>query len=167
MALFLSINIHQGDELFSVLSRGKQCAFMSLSAILAAENNPLINWSKSTLNNVLLEGDKMYLKALDDGLINLDPGVELLSVDTLQTLVNVSCDKNMFSYEICRSVVSPAVHAKTMATNSDLSFVVDSPEPEALKYIDLPIVAQPFEAQNNIDQPIVVEPIVDQPIVQP
>ena len=37
-----SINIHQGDELFSVLSRGKQCAFMSLSAILAAENNPLI-----------------------------------------------------------------------------------------------------------------------------
>ena len=103
MALFLSINIHQGDELFSVLSRGKQCAFMSLSAILAAENNPLINWSKSTLNNVLLEGDKMYLKALDDGLIHLDPGVELLSVDTLPTLVNVSCDKNMFSYEICRS----------------------------------------------------------------
>ena len=34
----------------------------------------------------------MYLKAVDDGLINLDPGVELLSVDTLPTLVNVSCD---------------------------------------------------------------------------
>ena len=181
MALFLSINIHQGDELFSVLSRGKQCAFMSLSAILAAENNPLIKWSKSTLNNVLLQGDKMYLKALDDGLINLDPGVELLSVDNLPTLVIVSCNKNTFSYEICRSAVSPAVHAKKMATNSDLSFVVDSPEPEALKYIDLPIVAQninidppivaqPFKAQNNIDQPIVVEPVeaqnnIDQPIV--
>ncbi len=143
---------------------------MSLSAISAAENNPLINWSKSTLNNVLLQGDKMYLKALHDGLINLDPGVELLSVDNLPTLVTVSCNKNTFSYEICRSAVSPAVHAKKMATNSDLSFVVDSPEPEALKYIDLPIVAQninidlpivalPFEAQNNIDQPIVVEPV--------
>ena len=36
MALFLSSNIHQGDERFSVHSRGKQCAFMTLSAILTA-----------------------------------------------------------------------------------------------------------------------------------
>jgi hypothetical protein len=27
MALFLSSYIHQGDDLFSVQSRGKQCAF--------------------------------------------------------------------------------------------------------------------------------------------
>ncbi len=42
MALFLGFingNMHQGDELFSVLSRGKQCAFMSLSAILAANQH--------------------------------------------------------------------------------------------------------------------------------
>ncbi len=32
MEFFLSSDIHQGDELFSVQSRGKQCAFMSLSA---------------------------------------------------------------------------------------------------------------------------------------
>ncbi len=37
---------------------------MSLSAILAAENNPMINWSKTTLNNNLLQRDKMYLKQL-------------------------------------------------------------------------------------------------------
>ena len=37
MALFLSAYIHQGDDLFSAQSRGKQCAFMSLSAILTAE----------------------------------------------------------------------------------------------------------------------------------
>ena len=37
---------------------------MSLSAILTAENMPLINWSKTTFNNVLLQGDKMYLRAL-------------------------------------------------------------------------------------------------------
>ena len=30
MALFLCANIHQGHELFSVHSGGKQCAFMSL-----------------------------------------------------------------------------------------------------------------------------------------
>ncbi len=28
MALFLSTDIHQGDERFSILSRGNQCAFI-------------------------------------------------------------------------------------------------------------------------------------------
>ena len=41
MTLFLSAIIQQGDELFSMQSRGKQCAFMSLSAILTAQTNPL------------------------------------------------------------------------------------------------------------------------------
>ena len=57
MEFFLSSDIHQGDELFSVQSRGKECAFMSLSAILTAQNIPLIDWSKTTFNNVLLQGD--------------------------------------------------------------------------------------------------------------
>ena len=35
MALFIASNIHQGDEIFSVQSRGRQCALkaMSLSAL--------------------------------------------------------------------------------------------------------------------------------------
>jgi hypothetical protein len=55
MALFFSsLYIHQGNDLFSVQSRGKQCAFMSLSALLTAQNIPLIDWSKTTfINNVL------------------------------------------------------------------------------------------------------------------
>ncbi len=48
MEFFLSSDIDQGDELFSVQSRGEQCAFMSLSAILTAQNIPLIDWSKTT-----------------------------------------------------------------------------------------------------------------------
>ena len=52
MALFLSSEIHQGDDLFSVQSRSKQCAFMSLSALLTAQNIPLIDWSKRTFINV-------------------------------------------------------------------------------------------------------------------
>ena len=60
MALFLYANIHQGDELFSVHSRGKQCAFMSLSAVLTAQNILLIDWSTTTFN-VLSQGDKMCL----------------------------------------------------------------------------------------------------------
>ena len=81
MALFLSAIIHQGDELFSVHSRGKQCAFMSLSALLnTARNIPLTAWSFTTFNNVLIQGDKMYLRALNNGLLVLDPGVEFLSI---------------------------------------------------------------------------------------
>ena len=57
--LFIDCNLHQGDEHFSVQSRGKQCAFMSLSAVLTAENIPIAEWSKSTLDNVLLQGDKL------------------------------------------------------------------------------------------------------------
>jgi hypothetical protein len=83
MAQFLCSYIHQGDDLFSVQSRGKQCAFMSLSALLTAQNIPLalIDWSKTTLNNVLLQGDKMCLQALDNGFVVLEPGVEFMSVD--------------------------------------------------------------------------------------
>ena len=49
-----------------------------------AQNIPLIDWSKTTFNNVLfIQGDKMNLQALNDGLIVvLVPGVEFLSVGT-------------------------------------------------------------------------------------
>ena len=90
MALFLSSYIHQGDDIFSVQSRCKQCAFMSLSALLTAQNIPLIDWSKTTFSNVLLQGDKIYLQALNDGFVVLEPGVEFLSVDNLPKLVSVS-----------------------------------------------------------------------------
>ena len=34
MALFLCATMHQGDERFNVQTRGKQCAFMSLAAVM-------------------------------------------------------------------------------------------------------------------------------------
>ncbi len=106
MALIFSADIHQGDERFSVHSRGKQCAFMSLSALLTARNIPLNLWSRITY--ALLQGDinKMFLNALDSGLIILDPAIEFLSVENLPTVVNVACCTNLlndFSYEICQT----------------------------------------------------------------
>jgi ribosomal protein L25 (general stress protein Ctc) len=138
MALFLSSEIHQGDDLFSVQSRGKQCAFMSLSAVLTAQNIPLIDWSKTTLNNVLLQGYKMHLQALDNGFVVLEPGVEFLSVDNLPKVVSVTSCTNMFSYEICDSLIDtsnipPVEHAKTTTTPVD-----------------------PFDTQNNVELPMVV-----------
>ena len=54
MALFLSANIHQGDELISVHSGGKQCAFMSSSALLTARNIPLFAWSDGRLEHLII-----------------------------------------------------------------------------------------------------------------
>ena len=34
MALLLSADFHQGNEIFNFYSRGRQCAFMTLSALL-------------------------------------------------------------------------------------------------------------------------------------
>jgi hypothetical protein len=56
------------------------CFYQLVSAILlTAQNIPLIDWSKTTLNNVLLQEDKMYLQALDNGFVVLEPRVEFMS----------------------------------------------------------------------------------------
>ena len=113
---------------------------MSLSAVLTAQNIPVIDWSKTTLDNVLLQGDKMYLKALNSGLIVLDPGVDFLSVDNLPKVVSVPCCSNIFSHEI------------------------ELPMDIAGENINnLPIVVEPFEAKNitqlskYTDLPMMVE----------
>ena len=66
----------------------------------------------------------MYLQALDNGFVVLEPGVEFMSVDNLPKVVSVSCCTNMFSYEICDSVIDtsiipPVVHANTTTTHVD------------------------------------------------
>ena len=75
---------------------------MSLSALLTAQNIPLIDWSKTTFkNNVLLQFTRRqnYLQALNDGFVVLEPGVEFLYVDNLPKLVSVSsCIRTCFLY---------------------------------------------------------------------
>ena len=58
---------------------------MTLSAVLTAKHNPLIDWSTTTFNNVLFQGDKMYLKALNSGLVVLEQGVEQWRRQVIQT----------------------------------------------------------------------------------
>ena len=55
--LFLSANVHQGDELFSIQSRGKQCAFIILSAThkqCAIISHCSSAWSQSSFTNALV-----------------------------------------------------------------------------------------------------------------
>ena len=99
MTLFVSANIHQGAECYNTESRDKQCAFMSLSAILTAERIPLFEWSQSTISNILVQGDYMYVKALNNGLSGINPGIELTSIDNLPRFVEVSCNMNILFFD--------------------------------------------------------------------
>jgi hypothetical protein len=110
------------------------------NVLLTVQNIPLIDWSITTLNNVLLQGNKMYLQALDNGFVVFEPGVEFLSVDNfIPKDVSVSSCTNMFSYKICDSMIDtsnipPVEHAKTTTTPVD-----------------------PFDAENiNVELPMVV-----------
>ena len=69
MSLLSRGSIHQGHECFSGQSRGKQCSFMSLSALLTAQTIPVIEWNPTTIHNVLVQGDNMYLNAFNIDLI--------------------------------------------------------------------------------------------------
>ena len=56
---------HQGHERFSEISRGRQCSFMSFSAMSRAQSFPMQQWDTATVDQISIEGDRMYLNALE------------------------------------------------------------------------------------------------------
>ena len=174
MSLFVSADTHQGSECFSFESRGKQCAFMSVSAILTAENTPLLEWSQSTLTRVLLQGDNMYIKAPNNRLIDLGPGVELLSINNLPKLVDAPCGMGMFSFKLFDTTVSyykesSAVHTECQTPHSisDSNDVV----PIAVRENDeLPVMVDknttlPVMVDENIELPVMVDKTIELPVM--
>ena len=77
---FARRSIRQGDNRFSDVSRGRQCAFMSLSALLCANSNDILTWTTETIDGILIEGDVMYLKAFEERSI---PDEETISLNYL------------------------------------------------------------------------------------
>ena len=69
MSLLSWGSIHQGHERFSGDSRGKQCSFMSLSALLTAQTVSVEKWDLTTIDRLLIEGDRIYLNAYNNGLV--------------------------------------------------------------------------------------------------
>ena len=64
--LLIAGSSHQGHERFSEISRGRQCSFMSFSALLpCAQSFPVQHWDTATVDQILIEGDRMYLNALE------------------------------------------------------------------------------------------------------
>ena len=56
---------HQGHEHFSEISWGRKCSFMSFSALLCAQSFPVRQWDIATVDQISVEGDRMYLNALE------------------------------------------------------------------------------------------------------
>ena len=59
-------------------------SFMSLSALLTAQTIPVIEWNSTTIDNVLVQGDNMYLNAFNNNLI---PREGFLLLNNLPTVV--------------------------------------------------------------------------------
>jgi hypothetical protein len=64
------------------------CFYELISALLSAQNIPLVDWAKTTCNNVLLQGVKMYPQALNDGFVVLEPARNIPLVDWSKTAFN-------------------------------------------------------------------------------
>jgi hypothetical protein len=63
--LFVAGSIHQGSERFSDISCGRQCSFMSFSVLLFVQTSPIEQWTTSNVDQILAEGDRLYLDAFE------------------------------------------------------------------------------------------------------
>ena len=89
--LFACRTIHQVDQRFSSLSRGRQCCFMGLSALLFELGSQVCQWTAENVDHILSVGDKMYLYSLQKGLI---PDTETLSINKLPSAVRWIAESN-------------------------------------------------------------------------
>ena len=95
--LFVAGSIHQGRERFyNDISRGRQCSFMSFSAILFAQTLPNIQqWTASNVDQILAEGDRLlYLDAFESRSIPDTESVTETSLDYLSREMRWSLDAN-------------------------------------------------------------------------
>ena len=71
-------SIHQGHEASSEHSRGRQCVFMSLSALLFNRSDSVESWTQTDIDAFLFHGDRMYLHALTN---EMAPDTDTLSIN--------------------------------------------------------------------------------------
>ena len=106
-------SIHQGREAFSEHSRGRQCAFMSLAALLFNRSNSVDLWTQTNIDDILWHGDRMYLHALTNKMV---PDANSLSIEELP---EVATSQNNVEYRLN--------YNKFYQGRIDRSFCVDGP----------------------------------------
>ena len=87
-------SIHQDHEAFSEHSRGTQCAFMSLAALLSNRSNSVDLWTQKNIDDILCHGDRMYLHALTSEMV---PDANSLLIEELP---EVATSQNNVEYRL-------------------------------------------------------------------
>jgi hypothetical protein len=165
--LFIRGSIHQGHQRFSVLSRGRQCSFMSLFALLYAQVHPVRQWGRYTINQILIEGDRMYLNALDNHEI---PDSETISLQYLPNRLN--CSSSFLQTSALSNDVSLGTTTTELPISTSNQYLKSHRKSPKSPDFDLPDVVENNEAKyesisnttkspnvvTNIDLPDVVEP---------
>ncbi|KAK7095599.1 hypothetical protein V1264_004989 [Littorina saxatilis] len=84
----LQATYHQGSSVFNDRTRGRQCVGMATSAVAYAEIKDMSTWTKEDLDLVLLFGDYMYQKMLDDEEDNVQGYLQLSDIPAQINLFN-------------------------------------------------------------------------------
>ena len=142
--LSIAESSHQSHERFSEISRERQCSFMSFSALLCAQSFPGRHWDTATVDQILIEGDRMYLNALES---QSTPDTDMLSViylpnqgrSTVQSPAIEVTEQNESPVEVTKSP-SEANNSRQSPVEANTITVTNT---------DLPIVVEPVEAQIN------------------
>jgi len=98
----ISGSIHQGSNEFGTLSRGRQCSFMVLSALLRNKSHTCDLWNSAVIDQILLYGDQIFVEALENGQI---PDHEQLSVNVLPNTLYSPID-NCIGHTYKKSCIS-------------------------------------------------------------
>ena len=149
--LFVTGSIHQGHELFSDISRGRQCSFMSFSALLCAQSLPIEHWIAATVDQILVEGDAMYLDALERQTI---PDTETLSLTFLPDIARWSSPIEAKQSNQSPTEANKTNQSTTKANQSPIEAQNNTQSPVTVTNTDLPIVVEPTEAQIQTNNPL-------------
>ena len=124
--LSIAESSHQGHERFSEISRGRQCSFMSFSALscMCVQSFPVQHWDTATVDQILIEGDRMYLNALESQRITDTDSLSLiylpnLARSTVQSPAIEVTEQNQSPVEVTKSPSEANECSKTLTFKRD------------------------------------------------
>ena len=144
-------NIHQGSESFSETTRGRQCSFMALTAIIFHDHHKSIQtWGTPEIDEILMLGNHLFSDALQNDFI---PNASTLTIEDLPNLVRFNLNfTNSFKFfwtsqSNCIPKLMPVTNGNSPATESEMPILAttDSEMPLVATDSEMPLVATDSE----------------------
>lgn len=129
---------------------------MSFSSLLCAQSFPVQHWDTATVDQILIEGDRMYLNALESQRI---PDTDTLSLTYLPNQARSTVQSPAIEVTEQNQAPVKVTKSPSEANNSRQSPVeaktILNKSPITVTNTDLSIVVEPVEAQVNAnDKPL-------------